>query len=415
MKKGLFTVLLVALATSLYAQFEPPQIDGDEFTEVKVKVGGDFALQYQGIDHHADSALIPLGTGFNLPTANFNLDVDLARGVKLNLQTYLSARHHNEAWVKGGYIVLDELPFIKSDFVDRIMNKVTIWVGDMELNYGDAHFRRSDNGNVIHNPFVGNYIMDAFTTAPAMEVMYRNNGLLLMAATSTGQLRQDLTLYSNNTFTAYDAHKELGFYWKAGYDKAFSDKIRARLTVSGYHMPESNHRSTLYFGDRTGSRYYLVMNLQKAGATAVDIKSNHLNTYFTPGTATKTNAYMVNLFSRIYGFEFFGTFENATGLYPSSKEFRFNQIAAEALYRFGKDENFFLGGRYNLVRGNTDAGNSSSKDQTVDRIQLGAGWFLLKSTLVKLEYVKQNYKEFVSTFGPDAGFSGVMFEATVSF
>jgi len=415
MKKNLIFLMMVALTTSLYAQFEPPQVKGEDFTEVKVKVGGDFALQYQGISHHADSALIPLGTGFNLPTANFNLDVDLARGVKLNLQTYLSARHHNEAWVKGGYIMLDELPFIKSDVIDRIMDNVTIWVGDMELNYGDAHFRRSDNGNVIHNPFVGNYIMDGFTTAPAMEVMYRNNGLLLMAATSTGQLRQDLTLYANNTFTAYDAHKELGFYWKAGYDKAFNDKIRARLTVSGYHMPESNHRSTLYFGDRTGSRYYLVMNLQKSGAAAVDIKSNHLNTYFTPGTATKTNAYMVNLFSRIYGFEFFGTFENATGLYPTSKEFRFNQIAAEALYRFGKEENFYVGGRYNVVKGNTDTKNPASVDQTVSRIQFGAGWYMLKSTLVKLEYVKQDYSEFIQTFGADAGFKGLMFEATVSF
>jgi len=415
MKKSLFVVLLIAFATILNAQFESPQINGDEFSGMKVRVGGDFALQYQVINHHADSSLIPLGTGFNLPTANFNLDVDLAKGVKLNLQTYLSARHHNEAWVKGGYIMFDELPFIKSDLVDKIMDKVTIWVGDMELNYGDAHFRRSDNGNVINNPFVGNYIMDAFTTAPAMEIMYRNNGLLLMAATSTGNLRQDLTLYSNNAFTAYDAHKELGFYWKAGYDKNVSERIRVRFTVSGYHMPESNHRSTLYFGDRTGSRYYLVMNLAKSGATATDIKSNHLNTYFTPGTATRTNAFMLNLFSKIYDFEFFGTYENATGLYPTTKGFRFSQFASEVLYRFGKDENFYVGGRYNVVKGNTDSGNNASLTKTVDRFQFGAGWFLIKNMLLKLEYVKQNYKQFTDVYGADAGFNGVMFEAAVSF
>ena len=43
-------------------------------------------------------------------------------------------------------------------------------VGHMEINYGDAHFRRSDNGNAIYNPFVGNYIMDAFTTEIGGEV-----------------------------------------------------------------------------------------------------------------------------------------------------------------------------------------------------------------------------------------------------
>ena len=41
----------------------------------------------------------------------------------------------------------------------------------MEINYGDAHFRRSDNGNAIYNPFVGNYIMDAFTTEIGGEVV----------------------------------------------------------------------------------------------------------------------------------------------------------------------------------------------------------------------------------------------------
>ncbi len=179
--------------------------------------------------------------------------------MRLNLQTYLSSRHHNETWVKGGYLLIDELPFIKSDLVDRIMDKVTLVVGDMEINYCDAHFRRSDNGNVTRNAFVGNYIMEAFTTAPAMEVMYRNKGALLMGALSTGQLRQDLTLYDANKkiYTDYNALKEIGFYWKAGYDRQFTENYRARLSVSGYHMPESNHRNTLYGGDRAGSRYYL--------------------------------------------------------------------------------------------------------------------------------------------------------------
>src|SRR4030042_1491725 len=175
------------------------------FEKLKVHVGGDFALQYQILNHDADSTLIPLGTGFNLPTANLNLDVDLARGIKLNLVTYLSARHHNEAWVKGGYIAFDELSFINSPGIEKLMDYLTIIVGDMELNYGDAHFRRSDNGSVTRNPFVGNYIMDAFTTAPALEIMFRNKGIIAMGAITTGSLRQDLTRYANNTYIEYNA------------------------------------------------------------------------------------------------------------------------------------------------------------------------------------------------------------------
>ena len=50
-------------------------------------------------------------------------------------------------------------PLLKS-----IMKYTTLRVGHFEINYGDAHFRRSDNGNSMYNPFVGNYILDAFTT-----------------------------------------------------------------------------------------------------------------------------------------------------------------------------------------------------------------------------------------------------------
>jgi hypothetical protein len=62
----------------------------------------------------------------------------LAQGVRLNLITYLSSRHHPEAWVKGGYIQFDQLPFIESEFFDNLMEKVTIRIGHMEVNYGDG-------------------------------------------------------------------------------------------------------------------------------------------------------------------------------------------------------------------------------------------------------------------------------------
>ncbi|MBN2481306.1 MAG: hypothetical protein JXB19_06175 [Bacteroidales bacterium] len=402
------------LASGLYAQqFEPPQIPGDDFDKVSVNVGGDFALQYQVLDHHADSTLIPLGTGFNLPTANFSISADLAGGISVHVETYLSARHHNEAWVKGGYLLIDELPFINAAGVDRAMDYLTVKVGNMELDYGDAHYRRTDNGRATTNPFVGNYIMDAFTTAPAIEIMFRNNGWLLMGAVTTGSLRQDLVRYSGGNYTTYDAHQELGVYWKAGIDKQLRSDIRTRLTVSGYHMPARNHNSTLYGGDRAGSRYYLVMKRATNNSSDTDIKSGHTTGRWYPGTANKSNSLMVNLFAKLKGFEFFGTYENAIGNYASGDEFKFSQAGVEGLLRFGGQEQFYAGARYNLVNGNTNT--ASDDDQSVNRIQIGAGWFMLKSTLLKVEYVKQNYKDFIADYGEDAGFNGVMIEAAISF
>ncbi len=414
MKTKILSLIIILLSLYTTAQeFEAPQITGDDFEKLKVKVGADFAMQYQVLNHEADSALIPLGTGFNLPTANLNIDADLARGISLNLVTYLSARHHNEAWVKGGYLLIDELPFIKSPGVDRVMDYLTIFVGDMELNYGDAHFRRSDNGKVTRNPFVGNYIMDAFTTAPALEIMFRKDGIIAMGALTTGSLRQDLVRYSNNTYNAYDAHEEIGFYWKAGYDKNFQEDIRARLTVSGYHMPRKNHNNTLYYGDRAGSRYYLIMNRVTNSSADTDIKSNFTSGRWSPSITNKDNSYMLNLFAQAKGLEIFATYESAKGLYSSGTEFKFSQIAAEGLYRFGGSRQFYGGLRYNLVKG--DVNTSESGDQSISRLQVGAGWFILESTVLKVEYVSQNYTDFITEYGADAGFNGIMVEAAISF
>ncbi len=413
MKKVLTGLIFLALSGYVIGQqFEDPKLTGEDFTKPKVSIGGAFAIQYQVLKHHADSTLIPLGTGINLPTANLNLDVDLAEGIKLNLVTYLSSRHHTDTWVKGGYLLIDKLPFLKSQAVDNLMNYLTIRIGDMEINYGDEHFRRSDNGNVIRNSFVGNYIMDGFTTSPSMEVMFRNKGIIVMGAVTEGTLDPLLVSFKNNTYTAYDAARYFAYYWKAGYDKQFSDDLRLRFTLSGYNAPR-HYSGSIYYGDRTGSRYYLVMKRETNSASDVDISSNHTTGRWGPGTTDKDNSLMFNLFVKFKSAEFFGTYETAKGNYLSGNEFKFSQIAAEGIYRFGSTDQFYGGLRYDFVKGNTDL--YSAGNQSVNRIQAGAGWFILKSTVLKVEYVNQKYTDFISIYGSDAGFNGFMFEAAVSF
>ncbi|PKP34764.1 MAG: hypothetical protein CVU00_05315 [Bacteroidetes bacterium HGW-Bacteroidetes-17] len=406
MKKiNILFIALLFTTTVFSQQFEETKIKSDAFDKLKVNVKADFALQYQALSHEAVTPLIKLGKGINLPTANFTIDGYLDRGVKVSLTTYLSSRHHTESWVKGGYLLMDEMPFFHSDFVDDLMKNLSVKVGVMEVNFGDAHFRRSDNGSVSSNPFVGNYIMDAFTTAPAMEVLYRNEGWLAMAGLNTGSLKPTLAGYSaTDGYTEYNTGEELAFYWKAGFDKNIDEDIRLRATMSGFHNAKQ-HSGSLYNGDRTGSRYYLVMKPQTNNATDVDPASGPNTGRWSPGATSKVNSIMLNVFAKFHGLEFFGTYENATGLTTKNVDFDFNQYAIEGLYRFGKQEQFYLAARYNQVKNDADL--------SVDRIQFDGGWNLNQYVILKAEYVDQNYTNF--TYGNGAGFKGMMIEAAISF
>src|SRR5690554_4264517 len=222
------------------SQFEAQKDTTSTFNGVNVRIGGASTIQFQALDHKntgqpvspdgAPVKLIEIGSNFNLPTANLDLDVELYDGVRMHLRTYLSSRHHPEPYVKGGYFQIDKLEFIKPGFMEDIMKYTTIKVGHMENNYGDAHFRRTDNAQAIYNPFVGNLIMDAFTTEVGAEVYYFNSGFLGMVGVTNGKLNQSVDK-SNDTGPSFLA--------KLGYDNMINDDLRLRLTGSIYHTNKS--------------------------------------------------------------------------------------------------------------------------------------------------------------------------------
>ena len=139
----------------------------------------------------------------------------------------------------------------------------------------------------------------------------------------------------------------------------------------------------------------------------VDITKGHTSGRWSPGLTNKDNSFMVNLFSKYKGLEVFGTVESFKGTLLSGATSEFQQYAAEGIFRFGSKEQIYGGLRYNYVKNNLD--------QSISRIQIAAGWYIIQPVVVKLEYVKQTYNDFISLYGADAGFDGLMFEAALSF
>ena len=163
----IFGILLLT-STMSFAQLRPTDQTGinmfetpkstTEFTGPKVEFGGSIAMPYIALKHSNDvvnqdpavnsQALFKNSANFALSQANLNINSYLADGITLQVSLYLASKHHNETWVKGGFVQFEKLPFLKLDFLDNIMKYTSIKVGQMDVNYGDAHFRQIGRAHV---------------------------------------------------------------------------------------------------------------------------------------------------------------------------------------------------------------------------------------------------------------------------
>ena len=422
------------------------QKNDKEFKGLSVDLGGAFNMDFQAINSFNDQPtnfpapskitgyrLMNTENNFVLPAADMTIGAQLFDGVRVNLDIYLASRHHNDTYARGGYLQIDKLDFIKKDFLADIMKYATIKIGQMENNFGDAHFKSSDNGSTLRNAFVGNNIMNAFTTEMGIEVYYNRNGLVSMLGATNGNLNQGTqeVTYPTLSPATPDANTAVSptILAKLGYDKQLNKDLRVRITGSLYHNSNLGN-SNLYSSSRSGFGFWGVLNNAAYKNGTADVPTNYNSTStpeatFNPNFKNWATSYMINPFVKYQGLEFFGTVELASGGDKAGVDDKrtANQYAADLVYRFGSKEQFYIGGKYNTVSGKLS--NADAKKVTVDRFESSVGWFMTKNIVAKLDYVSQNYKDYTQFVGsPATGtannfyggkFNGLVFEAAISF
>jgi hypothetical protein len=383
-------------------QFEDPKRDTSVFRGISLAIGGAFAQEYQDLTHATGAVpnvvnginsndLTPIGPGFNTAMANMHLNVQLARGIRVAVTSYLSSRNHNETWVKDGYLLIDESPWDVA-LLNRVMEHLTFKIGHFEVNYGDAHFRRTDGGNSLYNPFVGNLALDAFTTEIGAEAYLRTGAWMAMFGMTGGEIKGN---------TAPASERAPTYLAKIGFDKQITPALRTRLTGSSYFTARSV-KNTLYTGDRAGTHYHDVM----------DVTTNNWSGNLVPLFASDVAAIVVNPFIKYHDLELFGNIETAHGGASTEKDRTWHQNAVDAVYRLAHDK-LYIAARYNTARGRLpEIGN----DVGVRRTQLGGGLFLTDNILGKVEYVRQTYQDFPLKDVRHGGlFKGLMLQGAVLF
>jgi hypothetical protein len=323
---------------------------------------------------------------------------------------YISSRPHpSTTYGNEGYILIRELPdgLAGNDFLnDSIFKYVNVKAGHFEIDYGDHHYRRSDNAWVQRNLLIGNYLVDPDVEEIGMEIYSKPQRLNWLLGISSGTTTENL----NEGRGIASVHGKL---WAN-----VTDDLRA--SVSGYYVDHSDNPATgpgstkgsLFSGRRSGGPYGGVFGGGNSPGE-VFIPNDQLVTAFQ-GDLTWTPGPW-----EFYGH--LGWMEDAdpNGSLPDSPENRWTYAAIEGAYHFSP--RIHAAARYGIAMPDDINGNSSSGQ--VHRIQVGGGYWITKNLLGKAEYVYETMSDFDPEDGSVAGvravddpyFHGLILEVSFAF
>ena len=118
-------------------------------------------LQYLTQNHVAIQGKVPdsLEPGFQTPFGNIGFLAKFDDKLDVYFDLYISSRPHPDH-MQGdqGYMLIRDLPDRLKGYrpLDWVFENVDFKLGAFEIDFGDAHYRRSNNAGVQANPLIGN-------------------------------------------------------------------------------------------------------------------------------------------------------------------------------------------------------------------------------------------------------------------
>ncbi len=439
----LSTIACATLANAKIVQTFEPAKDTSAFSgKPEVSFATDLTFNYQGLKQDYSLATTSstsngvvteyrptsLQPGLSLPQANLDINAKVMSGFNVTLETMLSSHHHNETYVKGGYATIDNLDFIAPGFASDFMRNATIKVGVDDINFGDDQYRRSDNADVMRNPFIHNMGVEAYMQAPHIEVLYRIPSInsFVMVGITNGQVNPDDVTNVPRTNTQGSSNRP-ALYGKLGFDSQIDESLRIRLTESFYTVHGTNKGSSLYSGDKAGTVSRKIFDTDtrtNAYGNGWSSWSNTDNDFGALWNAlsgfSDLNVAKTNFFTKYNDTELYVMLELADGADARGVDMGMTHYAVDLVQRFSNDK-FWVAARYeNAVvdykdyRG-TPATSTDLGDAEMTQWQLGLGWFLSKNAVAKLEYINHEREKNSAYAGGNAEFKGYMISTALSF
>ena len=352
---------------------------------------------------------------FQTAFGNMSFLADFNKQTELYFDIFLADKPHQDQ-LQGdeGFMLVRELPGPVGDvpWVKSVFEKINVKAGQFETDFGDAHYRRSTNALVHHNPLIGNYLVDPRATEVGMEV-YTDEGVFPVNAmvgfgsgTDTGDFRKGHQLSVR------------GKLWGYPFDP------RLRTSASVYAVDHSGNtttqsRTNLFRANRSGGSYGGVFD---DGTSPGDITLGAGKQIFATQFDVTWEGKPMEWYGHMGWFQDTDMNGSVSGT-PTESWFYYT---AEGLYRF--TDRLYAALRYSgaAARHQVSSANSQidiDSDGLAHRFQIGGGYWLTKNILVKAEYVYQIFRSFGSDGSQVAGvdawadpeFKGVITEVSFSF
>lgn len=405
-------LIVFGMSSAAQAQLKITETENAKLFMTLNTVGTAQALDHENVFDIKGNPLPKLEPGFQNAFGDLGFIARYGKNEEIEVvfDMYLSSRNHpSQTYGNEGYIIMRGVPenLQNLKFLTPILNKVDIKAGHMLVDFGDAAQHRSNNAIVQKNPLVGNFVIDPNIVSIGMQV-----------SSKPGSRFGYLVGVSNGTTTED---------WSVGRGFAYNGKlifypVKGLRTSASYIATEQSDNPTksgggssmqMFSGNRSGERYAGVLGGGQApGGVFPQAGEKFSATQFD---VTFDN----NSPIKLYGHYGIAQDKDINGSAPGNPEEKWNYYAADAVYNFTPA----LYGAVRYSSANTSKLGGADSDGSVNRIQVGGGFWLTKNLLMKLEYVDQKYSGFsegqIVNNGiqawRDPEFSGFISEVSFSF
>ncbi|MEJ2702810.1 MAG: hypothetical protein P8Z79_10255 [Sedimentisphaerales bacterium] len=350
-----------------------------------------------------------LDPGFQTPFGDLSFLADLDGQILVYYDLYLASRPHEQTtYGHEGFIIFHRLPgeLGENELISSFFDVADVKVGAFDIDFGDSRYRRSNNARVQDNPLIGNFVVDPETEEIGMEVYSKPTVLNWLVGLTSGT-------------TTGHVDKGGGFALHGKLWTEITSDLRGAVSV--YHVDHSDNgsgypvggdKSSLFSGSRSGGPYDSVIG--GGDAPGQILPSNGQDVIALQGDVTWNH----------WPYEAYGNIgwtrdSDTNGSAAGSPEESWHYAAVEAVYHL--TPSLYSAARYSGAY--AEKTNNASSDGIVNRIQVGGGYWITRTMLVKMEYVYQWYDKFSSTGGDvggidvwrDPSFDGLVVEASFSF